>query len=240
MQKGLQKYRKWKTTIRSTSLKKVEFKPRYSFVINYLDPLIGITYLGFIFYFSFTDNNILLLIPAITLLILVLNKQLTRPRKILISKNEIVIKRFLLPSLNYSFSELTDLGLKSIRFGKSKISLLEMKNSSKLISSLFELMDEGGVQVDKMEKKLAFEEELYSKSRDKAIVPSLLVVTLTWLLFDAYRIELKFMWLALFWCLIFGLMVSVSYYFDKRKIKPDSIEKEYEFFKRNHTPLKKM
>lgn len=218
-----------------------EFKPRYFSSADRFGLIALNLLLLFVLWLFYKSNNLAVFSSWIFLVlapefILAFFKMIGRPTKILLSNDEIVVSRFLLPEAVFPFSELTDVGRGSVRFGRRRISLSGMTNSAEFFGLLFGYMDEVNVRPESFEGKLVFEETLRAKAAGKALLPSLFLISLVLLFLVSEHINFVFWWLFLVWIALYLLIFWLNFHFLKRNTNPAHIGSEYEYFRKTYLP----
>lgn len=220
-------------------MKYIEFKPKY----NLLKSLISYAIFIFLLENLITDWNMYLdsenkftLVLNISLCIFLLIIEIVKPRKILISNTDLILNRFLLSKKIYSLSELTDISKNSIRFGKGQISLYGIKNSSKLISILFQVLEKEDIQPSNFEGKLAYQEMSLKKINAKAFLVTLSIYAVVFFIIYYFIPTMNLIEYGIILLSMLVLGEIVHHYFYQKDINPNHVKSEFEYFrKKSHT-----
>lgn len=103
--------------------------------------------------------------------------------KIEFQENRIFFHRRFFRPLEYSYSNLTLFGVTQLQFGKQKVPLLWMENSSELVAKINRLIENGAISPAQIDDNTKASEFLGLKAGVLSIVPILLVsLFIEWLL----------------------------------------------------------
>jgi hypothetical protein len=142
-------------------------------------------------------------------------------RRIVFASSFFTVENYVWPSKKIEYSDIIDIGPWKVKTRKGNVSFLSMRNAGQLHSLFIELIKQGKIHKNQLEKKIEVEETIDKKSVLPALIISLPFCILLFYFWPFHRYWFSSVGFGASSALIFFIVGSIVKWIMKKRLKND-------------------